>query len=125
MITRAYPVHPTKGYDMDLAAPVVVCDHCHKIISADDPGNILWYGDEPRRVWHDHKRCDWTFEKLLTDAYPDRYTDSWDLDGWIAQLAHNYADPLTRPRSLDFEDGLGGVETFHITRWRPRLGRVE
>mgnify|MGYP005824492943 CR=1 FL=1 len=125
MITLAYPVHPTKGYDMAMSAPVVTCDHCNKIITADDPGNLLWDPDEPWQMVHDHKRCDWEFEAQLRDTAPGRYGYSRDIGLWLRQFRHNYTHPITRPQNLKWEDGLGGVETFAITQWRPRLGRIE
>lgn len=114
----AMPLHPTSGVRLELLCPVVACDACGQIIDADRPGILLYDGDDYSRERHVHKgACDHAFERTAGE-YARRHL--WrDLDEWLAQLARNYADPLTRPRNITMSSG----DTFRVTDWATTTGR--
>lgn len=88
MIDRAYPQHPDKGYAMDLACPVILCDACGRVIDKDHPGNVLWHHGRDYDQRFVHKgACDRAVD-------PNRDALSAEVSEWVEQLAYNYANPI-------------------------------
>ncbi|WP_191564606.1 hypothetical protein [Janibacter melonis] len=110
MITNAYPLHPEKGYRLDLRCPVVVCDACGAVIDAAHPGNLLWGDDEP--AVHVHK--DWT----CASGYR-HLPHSQEMGTWLAQLARNHDDPLEVSGGREITMPATG-DTFRVTDWEVR-----
>lgn len=91
MITLVYPVHPRKGYRLDLACPAVLCDSCGALIDADQPGLIVWRPSDDRAAWHVHTdACVYAIEKRAGERLLSR-----ELGDWLTQLSYNHQDPLT------------------------------
>lgn len=106
MITNAYPLHPEKGYRLDLRCPVVACDTCGDVIDAAHPGNRLWSDDS--RSAHVHKAWE------CAAGYRD-VPHSEEIGAWLARLVRNHDDPLVVPgRDLTMPDT---GDTFHVTDW--------
>lgn len=115
MIGYAYPLHPTEGYRLDLRCPVLLCDHCHRPIDKDSPGNLLWSPDDERQ-FHVHKG------PLLPEcAAAYRHVPRWQpIEDWLQQLQRNHAEPLHQPGGTDvLVPGLvpGTGDTFQVHRW--------
>lgn len=108
MIANVYPLHPERGYRLDLRCPVVVCDACGEVIDTDHPGNLLW-GDEAGQSHHVHKA------RPCASAY-DGVPLSQEIGQWLAQLVRNHDEPLDLPGGRDVTLPFTG-DTFRVTEW--------
>jgi hypothetical protein len=90
MIRFAVPVHPEKGYGIDVVMPVVVCDVCDEVINVDQGGNVFWDGDGTTEMWHVHRSmCTWKFTQRQSRGQMSR-----SLGEWLGQLRYNYEHPV-------------------------------
>ena len=90
MIRLQLPVHP-EGWAIDLSCPVIACDTCGRPITAASRGIVLWDPTDDRVQLHVHKGvCD----QRLAGAHGTGSLAWDDLDTWLRQLTHNYAEAV-------------------------------
>lgn len=114
-LSMTSPIHPTKGYTLDLTCPVITCEACQKVIDASHPGAAVWSPEQTRpQVLFVHKG---TCHRWADKQFEARYGRSphWnEIAAYLAQLVLNYSEPVTDGREVTMPSS---GDVFKPTDW--------